>query len=217
MRFNNCLQSRTTLAGVILLAWLFATGYAFWWFEFRDLKPFAPQGHERNVLFVGENLTSLLPALLNRASQAGLNGVEIEGKVVLVHFWRPDCSCSQFNEQHVQELVQTYRPKGLEVLVVARREDFSSEAKLYWQANQTFGRVGVAFSDDERINAAIASAPAAMVFAADGELAYFGPYSQGAVCSAGSGRFVERILDEVLTGQNPGYINTLAYGCFCRW
>jgi hypothetical protein len=63
----------------------------------------------------------------------------------------------------------------------------------------------------------IPASPAAAVFNHEGQLAYFGPYSEGAACLTGNGDFVEQVLDKLLAGERPQQINTAAFGCFCDW
>ena len=62
----------------------------------------------------------------------------------------------------------------------------------------------------------IPAAPAAAVLAADGSLAYLGPYSLGPACGAGEGP-VEAVLDELLRGGDGHWPNALGAGCLCPW
>jgi hypothetical protein len=50
----------------------------------------------------------------------------------------------------------------------------------------------------------------------DGNLAYFGPYSEGAVCNS-SNSFIEPILTALNEGRRVQASNTLAVGCYCPW
>jgi hypothetical protein len=49
-----------------------------------------------------------------------------------------------------------------------------------------------------------------------GQLAYFGPYSEGLTCSS-SNSFIEPILEALAEGRKVDASNTLAVGCFCDW
>ncbi|WP_244258619.1 DUF6436 domain-containing protein, partial [Pseudomonas aeruginosa] len=49
-----------------------------------------------------------------------------------------------------------------------------------------------------------------------GRLAYFGPYSEGAVCTS-SNSFIEPILEALLQGRPVDATHTLAVGCYCPW
>jgi hypothetical protein len=60
----------------------------------------------------------------------------------------------------------------------------------------------------------VASLPAAFVFGADGELLYFGPYSDAAWCGR-SGARVERVIERALHGLPPLAPTAASWGCFC--
>lgn len=140
-----------------------------------------------------------------------------EKSVAVVHFWDPGCACSRFNEKHVRQLVAEYQQRGIRFVVVAQSGSVAGNKGLQEQAREVFGDVDIVLSRDRSFHQSIPSSPAAVILDEQQQLAYFGPYSEGAICRAGSGRFVERILDKVLKGKNPRFINTLAYGCFCDW
>jgi len=207
-------QNRTTLAAALVLVWLIGTAFGFWWFQFKDLRPFAVNTANKNIFFDGEKMRNHL----NRALEKNKDRGRPDDKVTtVVHFWDPACDCSRFNEKHVRDLMAEYRKQGIRFVVVARAESFANREALSQKARAVFGDVDVIWNQDLRLNKSIPSSPAAIILDGQQQLAYFGPYSEGAVCSAGSGRFVERILDGVLAGKNPQFINTLAYGCFCDW
>ncbi len=200
-------HSKALFASLIVGVWLLGTAVGFWWFEFRDLRAFGGEASTR--FFDGDALRRSVQAIVPASS-----GV---ARPVVLHFWEPDCSCSRFSNQHVRELIANYVPKGFRFMVVAHAASPEREAALRRQAQQVFGAVEVVFSHDAQLDAHIPSSPAAVILDAKKGLAYFGPYSSGAVCSAGKGSFVEAILDEVAQGRNPAKVNTLAYGCFCGW
>ena len=59
--------------------------------------------------------------------------------------------------------------------------------------------------------------PAVILFDADGELIYLGPYADGAFCNTESS-FIEPLIDHVSTrvsDMDAGWINTVARGCYC--
>ena len=60
------------------------------------------------------------------------------------------------------------------------------------------------------------ASPAVAVWDSLGRLAYFGPYSEGAVCTSANS-FVEPVLDALLAGRPVLAPQTLASGCFCAW
>ncbi len=203
------------VAGILLLGWLLGTAYGFWWFQFKDLRPFSRVSANKNTFFDGERLRVHLERALVK-NKAVLSSDD-NSTTTLVHFWDPACACSRFNELHVRQLIVEYQKRGIRFLVLARADAFSDRATLQTKARAIFGDVEVMLTSDVGLNKNIPSSPAAIILDSKQQLAYFGPYSEGAVCSIGTGKFVERILDGVLAGNNPQFINTLAYGCFCDW
>ncbi len=63
---------------------------------------------------------------------------------------------------------------------------------------------------------ALPASPAVAIWDRSGHLAYFGPYSEGAVCNS-SNSFIEPVLDALLENRPVAAANTLAVGCFCDW
>ena len=63
---------------------------------------------------------------------------------------------------------------------------------------------------------AIPATPSVAVWDKDGTLAYYGPYSSGAICGEGKD-FVSRVLIELEEKRNPKWINTVGIGCYCPW
>ena len=189
-------MTRRLAATGLVLVWAAGTVAAFWWFEFRNLRTFLP---EQVAMFQAERLGDL----------AAETGAPARGPgPVIMHFWDPACPCTRFTTPHVQDIVASYadRDVGLVVLV--------PEAGLEDAARATFGA-----TTDVRVAGTLnpVSSPAAVLLDAQGELAYFGPYSTGAGCTTGDGSFVESVLDSLNAGYNPRQVNTLATGCFCRW
>ncbi|MOA55547.1 hypothetical protein D3C78_1793600 [compost metagenome] len=58
--------------------------------------------------------------------------------------------------------------------------------------------------------------PAVGIWDREGRLAYFGPYSEGAVCNSANS-FIEPILEALLANRPVQAVSTLASGCFCAW
>jgi thiol-disulfide isomerase/thioredoxin len=200
---NSIPNKRLWIALPLLFSWLAGTVYAFWWFQVRDLRPFAPQG-EQMAVFEGEQLAGKLVELLRRES------ADTTGKTVVVHFWNPDCACNKFNDPHVRQIIDQYRASGVQFVTVATHGQ---------NPQQIAERARAIFDTPVLIGASLSSpkvTPAAAVLTAGGQLAYFGPYSEGAFCGANGGAFVEKALDAVLDGNNPQELNTLAFGCFCQ-
>lgn len=60
------------------------------------------------------------------------------------------------------------------------------------------------------------ASPAVAIWDREGRLAYFGPYSEGAVCNA-SNSFIEPVLKALVEGRRVNASNTLSQGCYCPW
>ncbi|MGN8251393.1 DUF6436 domain-containing protein [Pseudomonas sp. SMV7] len=159
-------------------------------FQARYLRPFDNQA----TLFDGSQLQ--LPA--------GLAG---PGPIRVVHFWDPTCPCNVGNQQHLGELVSQFAEQGVIFHVLQKP---GSHGQL--PANLSGLQPIASLPGSERLPAS----PAVAIWDRQGHLAYFGPYSEGAVCNA-SNSFVEPILKALLDGRQVNASNTLAVGCYCPW
>ncbi len=177
------------LTTLFVLAWLAAMLAALWWFQSRHIRPFSPS----TALFGGAQLQ--LPQEL-----AG------PGPIRLVHFWQPSCPCNAGNQQHLAELM----------------ERFAGDVQFYHvQKAGTKGQLAKPLQAMQAIESmpggeTLPASPAVAIFDHTGQLAYFGPYSEGAICTS-SNSFIEPVLDALQQGRPVAAANTLANGCFCDW
>jgi hypothetical protein len=181
---------KTLLASLLILLWVAAMLAAYWWYEARYLRSFS----EQTALFYGEQLR--LPDEL-----AG------PGPIRLVHFWDPACPCNIGNQQHLAELIERFGPQGVTFHSV--------------QKPGSTGHLPSTLSALQPLRALLGSeqipaSPAVAVWDRSGQLAYFGPYSEGATCTS-SNSFIEPVLDALIAGRPVNAGNTLAVGCFCDW
>jgi hypothetical protein len=184
------LSRKTLLATLLAIFWLGNMALAFWWFEARYLRPF----DERAAVFAGSGLR--LPDHL-----AG------PGSIRLVHFWDPTCPCNVGNQQHLADLIGRYASEGVQFHVVqkAGSKGHLPEALAALQAIDALPG-----------SADLPASPAVAIWDRQGELAYFGPYSEGLTCNS-SNSFIEPILEALSEGRKVDASNTLAVGCFCDW
>ena len=159
-------------------------------FQSRYLRPFDNQ----TTLFDGSQLR--LPAEL-----AG------PGPIRVVHFWDPACPCNVGNQQHLGDLISQFAGQGVTFHVVQKA---GSHGQL--PANLASLQPIANLPGSEQLPAS----PAVAIWDRQGNLAYFGPYSEGAVCNAGNS-FIEPILKALLAGRRVTASNTLAVGCYCPW
>ena len=183
-------RRRNLLVSLLAILWLGAMLAAFWWYEARYIRPF----DTRTELFSGAELR--LPAEL-----AG------PGPIRLVHFWDPACPCNVGNQQHLAELISRYAPQGVMFYAVQRPGSHGS-------LPQTLGALQPleALPGSENLPAS----PAVGIWDREGRLAYFGPYSEGALCTSANS-FIEPILDALGAGRPVQADSNLAAGCFCDW
>lgn len=181
---------KTLLASLLILLWAVAMLYAYWWYEARYLRSFSDQ----TALFYGEALR--LPDEL-----AG------PGPIRLVHFWDPACPCNIGNQQHLADLIERFDPQGVAFYSVQKpgsKGQLPSTLDALQPLDTMFG------------SGQLPASPAVAVWDRSGQLAYFGPYSEGATCTS-SNSFIEPILDALIAGRPVNASNTLAVGCFCDW
>lgn len=183
-------SSRLLWIVLLTIACAVALFMAYRWFEARYLRPF----DERAAVFSGAELR--LPDEL-----AG------PGPIRLVHFWDPACPCNVGNQQHLAELIASYAPKGVAFYAVQRP---GSKGSLPADLSGLQMLEALPGSD------AIPASPAVAIWDRQGQLAYFGPYSEGLTCNS-SNSFIEPILEALADGRRVDASNTLAVGCFCDW
>lgn len=174
---------------LLLLTWITTMLTALWWYQARYIRPF----DMADTLFLGNGLQ--LPDEL-----AG------EGPIRLVHFWEPACPCNAGNQQHLAEIMH----------------EFADDVQFYHvQKSGSRGQLPGPLQRMQPITRMTGSeqlpaSPAVAIFDHYGQLAYFGPYSEGAVCTS-SNSFIEPILEALRQGRPVATGNTLASGCFCNW
>ena len=183
-------RSKNLLIAGLGLCWLIALLAALWWYQSRYIRPF----ELRSELFSAAQLA--LPAEL-----AG------PGPIRLVHFWDPACPCNVGNQQHLSELVAHFAPLGVTFHAVQKPGSQGQLPELLSNIPLLALPPGA-----EQLPAS----PAVAIWDQRGQLAYFGPYSEGATCNA-SNSFIEPVLQALLDGRPVTATQTLASGCFCDW
>lgn len=144
---------------------------------------------ERPVFFQGEQVAPPFPV----------------GQVQVVHVWQSNCPCSAGHEAYVDEMTARFAAQGVRF---ARSGQYSTDgmsdglSKLpYWSIPSVW--------------AGWPGAPSIAIWAADGSLAYVGPYSDGAHCSADSS-FVEPVVQALLAGRKVNITRQDAVACLCE-
>lgn len=163
---------------------------AYQWFEGRYIRTFSDQ----TALFAGDVLN--LPPELSGP-----------GPIRVVHFLDPACPCNVGNQQHLGELLTRYIPAGVEFYVVQKT---GSQAPLPATLSAITSLPGLPGASH------LSASPAVAIWDQSGQLAYFGPYSEGATCNA-SNSFIEPILQALSEGRPVKATHTMAVGCYCPW
>lgn len=198
----------------LVVVWVCSTVYAFWHFQIRNIRPFDLQSQIEQPVFVAEQHSLNIQTILDNFTQADSK----KESATVFNFWDPDCPCSRFNESHVNDIITTYMSQGIRFVLVPRYGDIRPKAELEQLARERFGlQLEIIYDYEQTFRQAVPSSPAVVVMDAQGQLAYFGPYSVGSFCGPSGGAFVEKTLDSLLQGINPGRMNTIAFGCFCDW
>ena len=188
------------LAIVIIIIWLISTIYAFWWFQYKDMRGFANVNwEERFVKFKGQplqkNLSKDIESLLSNH------------KITVVNFINPSCGCNKFNYEHLNELKKSFN-KDVQFISLVKNE---VDGTLNQTQNLNILQAKYVSSD------LIPASPAAAIFDKTGKMIYFGPFSDGAFCGQGN-NLVEGKLTKLTNNQNvEPWINMRGYGCFCDW
>ncbi|SDT18387.1 DUF6436 domain-containing protein [Pseudomonas oryzae] len=159
------------------------------WYQARYIRPFS----ETTVLFDGAALR--LPAEL-----AG------SGRIRVVHLWDPPCPCNVGNQQHLAELLARFGDRVS--FHVWQKPGSRGHLPDTLKALQPLAELPGA----EQLPAS----PAVAIWAADGTLAYVGPYSEGATCTSANS-FIEPVLEALLAGRPVHSTGSLALGCYCSW
>ena len=187
---------QTRLPFLLVGIWALAMVGAFWHFFHRDLGQF---GSGDLSFFDGEQVSHSLGEQFRPSAAVGQ----------VVHFWDRDCRCSRFNRQHARDVMQQFGEQGISFVVAVPSAAAQADARrLFPEASDV-----IVVRD-----AATVSSPAAAAFNAGGELLYYGPYSDGVLCTSTEGSPVEQVLSDLLADRQPRqWLNLSAVGCYCQW
>ena len=191
MTAHSFARLRTLIFALIAVVCLTGLWLGYTWFEGRYVRAFSDQA----VLFSGETLR--LPPML-----AG------PGRIRVVHFWDPACPCNVGNQQHLSELVERFSGAGGVDFYVVQKPRTQGQ----WPTTLSSIKIISELPGAERVT----SSPAVAIWDRQGNLAYFGPYSEGLVCNA-QNSFIEPILQALKADRPVDATHTLAVGCYCPW
>lgn len=210
-------HKKNWFVSILVVIWLIATVFAFWWFQFKNIKAFDIDAVANQTVFfesgeLGNRLENLIEAEVKQGKKSD--------SISVIHFWNPDCPCSKFNEVHVKKIISDYSDKNVAFSVVVSGKSAEQRKERSLLAKQVFNLAAVKdIRSDWPMEKGPPSSPAVAIMNKQGKLVYFGPYSLGARCSPEKGKFVEKVLDRLKDEKlsQKKQLNTLAVGCFCPW
>lgn len=156
---------------------------------------------------VKNRLPSNKPDNIERLTFGMPSGFQTSGKMTLVHFFNPDCPCSRFNTQHLNELVRAF---SAEVEFVAYS---TSEPPKKYPIKVIEDKNGLMAQ-----KLGVYSTPQAVLLAADGKVLYSGNYNTNRYCSNDQTAFVKIAISKALIAdtESLSQVNLksgLPYGC----
>jgi thiol-disulfide isomerase/thioredoxin len=135
-------------------------------------------------------------------------------KPVFLHFFSPDCPCSQYNIAHFQELVAKYGAKVNFYAVVYttasyNKQDFGEQYDL---------NIPVIVKNGTEIaeQCGVYSTPQAVILDKNKLLFYKGNYNKSRYCNNKNTKFAQTAIINLLQGKSCpdfGELSTKAYGC----
>ena len=140
------------------------------------------------------------PELPGLSAETRLNA---PGQRTFVHFIDQECSCTRFSLPHIED-VKAEHPDVQHIEARLGSESVNSKS-------QTQNALAQEIFDKQWVVAT----PAVAVIEADGAVAYFGPYSAGAICGEGED-LLKTVVKQLQADQNFSWYNLLSYGCFCK-
>lgn len=118
--------------------------------------------------------------------------VESNGSMQVVHFVDDACPCSKFSKPHISDIEDQWSSQGVRFQTIRASGQGDLKSEFF---------------------SLVSASPSVAVWDADGELAYFGPYTSGVFCGEG-----EDLVSQVLNSSYKGQWTNQEYvGCFCQW
>lgn len=126
------------------------------------------------------------------------------GQVQVLHVWQADCPCSAGHQAYVNDMTERFSSQGVQF---ARSGQYAADALPaalkslpYWPIPQIWD--------------SWPGAPSVAIWNAEGDLAYVGPYSDGAHCSRDSS-FIEPVISALLAGREVTILSQDTVACLC--
>lgn len=133
--------------------------------------------------------------------------ISAENKLTLLHFYNPDCPCSRFNRDHLEDLMGRYKEDVQFIVVVQDEKEALPDAFRHAQA---------VYDADGKIAdlCGVYSTPQAIVLDQEGKIVYRGNYNRARYCSTRDTWFTEMVIKAKLAGQPIPVLPDLAYQAY---
>lgn len=143
---------------------------------------------ERPVFFAAENVEPPFPP----------------GQVQVLHVWQSGCPCNGGHQDYIEDMTRRFAEQGVQFARSGQRgEELLPDALKVLP----FWSIPAAWSNWP-------GAPAVAIWDATGQLAYVGPYSDGAHCSRDSS-FIEPVISALLAGRPVRILSQDTVACLC--
>ena len=204
--YRNRYRGRTLLVSLLIIVWLSGSLGALWWFQSRLIKPFVPADAPpefRDLNAVESALTPLMASLDTPA-----------GAVTLIHLWNPDCGCNTVSQRHLDATLDAFSPEQLQFVILAPVSASQKDLSEIQQLNPRAALIQLTSTQKVPLSAS----PGLAMYNPEGELAYFGAYGFGALCTLSDSNLFVNMVTTLLAGESYGpFMNIAGSGCFCDW
>ncbi|GGC92328.1 DUF6436 domain-containing protein [Halopseudomonas salina] len=126
------------------------------------------------------------------------------GQVQVLHVWQPGCPCNGGHEDYLESMTERFSELGV---MFARAGSQSTEGLLPALKQLPHWPIPSEWNDWP-------GAPSVAIWDAAGNLAYVGPYSDGAHCSRDSS-FIEPVITTLLAGRPVNIVTQDTVACLC--
>ena len=208
------MRGKTLWVSLLILVWLSGSLVGLWWFQSRLIQPFvaadAP-AQFRDLAAVDQALRPLLTTAEEIAESVTNKG---DNRVTLVHLWNPDCGCNSVSQRHLDATLEAFGPEQLRFVILAPA---SASADVIAGMQSLNDRAEVV-QIPEKLPVPISASPGLAMYSPSGELAYFGAYGFGALCTLSDSNLFVNMVSTLLSGKSYGpFMNIAGSGCFCNW
>jgi hypothetical protein len=186
-----------------LMALFMLTLLGLWWFQQQAVRPFITSDDATDY-WQAEGVAQRLAPLWQQLPPTELP--------TLMHFWNPDCLCNQVSQRHYSSLLAQFDSDQLRVVVVAAHTSSEQQRRELKALNPD--RLQVITAEP---GLQLPSSPALALFHASGELAYFGAYGFGALCTVADDQLFPTLVRRLQQEPYGPFMSVAGDGCFCAW